>query len=341
MKVVIRYLDRAAVVRCGGWDFHKAIADVEGALRLQESGQTVMPPEVHLRWPNSVAVSESSGVPLSDAGIYALPAYVGGERPVAGIKWTSHRSKRIKSELPHTMGLIVLNDATSGCPIAVVESGLIGAVRTASVSGLAIDRLGWSNARSIAVFGAGFQAESHLRMLAQRFPGLETVWLVNRTRERAEDLAVRLGPEAPWPILIRPMGPDAFLKNDVVITCTGAEEPFVLKSWVRSGLLAIHVGLFEYHFDAIAAFDRIVVDKWGEFKQTSLKSLFRMYRAGLLKEEDVYGEIGEFVAGTKGKLHGQSVFLNSFGLSIFDVAVAWRIVREAQFLNEGLELPLL
>ena len=341
MTAVIRYLDRAAVIRCGGWDFHKAIADVEEAFRLQESGQTVMPPEVPLRWPNPVASSEFSGAPLSDAGIYALPAYVGGERPVVGIKWTSHRSKKIKSELPHTMGLIVLNDATTGCPIAVVESGLIGAVRTASVSGLAIACLGWSKARSIAVFGAGFQAESHLRMLAQQFPGLEVVWLVNRTRERAEDLAARIGAEAPWPIRIQPMGYDAFLKNDVVITCTSAEEPFVARSWVRPGLLAIHVGLFEYQFDAIAAFDRVVVDKWGEFKHTSFKSLFRMYRAGQFREEDVYGHLGEFVAGTKKKFQGQSVFFNSFGLSIFDVAVAWRIVREAQSLSDGQELPLL
>ena len=341
MRAVIRYLDRAAVIRSGGWDFHKAIEDVQGALRLQESGQTVMPPEVPLRWPNPDASVESLGALLSDAGSYALPAYVGGERPVAGIKWTSHRSKRIKSDLPHTMGLIVLNDVTTGCPIAVIESGLIGAVRTASVSGLTMARLGWSHARSVALFGAGFQAESHLRMLAQLFPGLEAVWLVNRTRKRAEDLAGRIATEAPWPIRVAPMGPEAFLKNDVVITCTGAEEPFVERSWVRPGLLAIHVGLFEYQFDAIAAFDRVVVDKWGEFKHTSLKSLFRMYRAGRFREEDVYGELGEFVVGVKGELWGQSVFFNSFGLSIFDVAVAWRIVQEARILGEGQDLPLL
>jgi ornithine cyclodeaminase len=339
MGVVIRYLDRAAVIRCGGWDFKKAVSDIEQTLRLQEAGQTVMPPEVPLRWPTQTK-TDSAGTPLSDAGIYALPAYVGGPRPVAGLKWTAHRSVSIHSDLPHTMGLIVLNDAASGRPLAVLESGLIGAVRTAAVSAVAIEHLGWSKVRRVAVFGAGFQAESHLRMLAQRMPGLEEVWLVNRSRGRADGLVNRLAQYFPWPVCVRDFGPEAIMENEVVITCTGAEQPYVLKSWVRPGLLAIHVGLFEFSFEAISAFDRIVVDKWGEFKNTSLKSLFRMYRAGRLKEEAVYGELGQFVSGKKAALSGKSVFFNSFGLSIFDVAVAWRIFQEAQAQGDGTELPL-
>jgi ornithine cyclodeaminase len=113
-------------------------------------------------------------------------------------------------------------------------------------------------------------------------------------------------------------------------------QPF----WVHAGLVAVHVGPYEYTFDAIAAFDRILVDHWGEFKHTSLKSLFRMYRAGRLKEGDVWADLTDLVLERKITTPGESVFVNVFGLSIFDVAVSARMLRTAERMGVGRVLPL-
>jgi len=345
----IRYLGRRDVVQCGVWDFKAAIKDVETSLNLQRLGHTVMPAELPLRWPNPAAagwetdeqVAEAGATEVaSDFGVFALPAFVGGAHPAAGLKWTAHRPTGIRTDLPHVMGLIVLNDGVSLCPTAVVESGLIGAARTAAVSALAMDRLGWNDPSRVAVYGAGFLAEAHLRMLSQLFPGMEEVLLVNRTRERAERLKDKLAGIFPWEVTIVDFSHRAFEVSDVVITCTSSESPYVKKGWVHEGLLAIHIGLFEFSFEAIDTFDRIVVDKWGEFKNTSMKSLFRMYRKGRVSERDIHAELDEIVAAGQIDMTGHSVFFNSFGLSIFDIALAARIVRTAHHKGLGLELPL-
>lgn len=336
-------------MRCGGWDFKAAVKDVETALDLQRSGHTVMPPELPLRWPNPAAAGWETGEQVagaggtaatSDFGVFALPAYVGGIHPAAGLKWTAHRPAGIRSDLPHVMGLTVLNDGVSLCPTAVVESGLIGAARTAAVSALAMNRLGWKDPSKAAVYGAGFLAEAHLRMLSQLFPGMDEVFLVNRTRDRAERLKDELADIFPWEVTLADFGPRAFEASDVVITCTSSESPYVEKGWVHEGLLAIHVGLFEFSFEAIDTFDRIVVDKWGEFKNTSMKSLFRMYRKGLVSERDIHADLNEILTAGKVDMTRHSIFFNSFGLSIFDVALTARIVRTACYKRLGLELPL-
>ncbi len=345
----IKYLGRRDVIECGGWDFKAAAHDVENAFGLDQAGGTVMPPELPLRWPNPLAAGwesgkraagKEAGSSVSDFGIFALPAYVGGDQPVAGLKWTAHRPAGIRPDLPHVMGLIILNDGASACPAAVLESGLIGAARTAAVTAVAMKRLGWKSPSKAGVFGAGFLAEAHLRMLSQLFPDMDEVYLVNRTRERAERLRDRLKDIFPWKVTLLDFGPRAFEMSDVVITCTSSEKPFVEKSWVHRGLLAVHIGLFEFSYEAMRAFDRIVVDKWGEFKNTSLKSLFRMYRDGLVDEKDIHAELGELLAAPPEDMSGHSVFFNSFGLSIFDITLARRIVQTAREKGLGCDLAL-
>lgn len=343
--VTFRYLDRAAIVRCGGLDMLTAIRDVEEVLRLQEDGHTVMPLEVPLRWSvESSAASEPDPCrrdhfPSDEAGIYALPAYVGGDSPAVGIKWTTHLPDAAQG-LPRVIGLIVLNDAQSGQPIAVLESALIGAVRTAAASALAIRCLGWQDARTAAIIGAGLQARIHLHMLAQTMPGLHTVLVANRTRGRADGLLAGLAHLLPWPTRIVDSPEAAFHSSDIVVTCTAASQPFVHAGWIRPGLLAITVGPFEFTFESIDAFARVVVDKWGEFKHTSLKGLFQMYRAGRFRESDVWADLADLLLGRKGVAHTDSVFVSLFGLSLFDIAVARRIVRNAERMGEGQILSL-
>jgi len=49
--MTFRYLDRDAIIHCGGLDISAALHDVEEALRLQERGCTTMPLEVPLLAP--------------------------------------------------------------------------------------------------------------------------------------------------------------------------------------------------------------------------------------------------------------------------------------------------
>jgi glutamyl-tRNA reductase len=75
--------------------------------------------------------------------------------------------------------------------------------------------------KSVLVIGAGEMAEETLRYL--RDEGASDVTIVNRSADRAADLARRAGGRTvPWDALLQALG-----AADVVISTTGAEEPIV------------------------------------------------------------------------------------------------------------------
>lgn len=336
--VAVRFLSRHDVIACGALDMHAAVADVEAALRLQNAGETIMPPEAVLRWRTTADGRAGSA---DETGAYALPAYLGGPAPVAGVKWTAHRSPHgaAGGQDPAVMGLIVLTDPRSGRPFAIMESALIGAVRTAATTGVALRCLRRTDAATTTLIGAGLQAEMHLRMLAAVLSRVHRLVLANRTRDHAERLLRDLT-GLPWTPELSDLGPAAVEESDIVIACTAAASPFVHADWVHPGMAAVSIGPYEFSYDAVRAFDTVVVDAWGDFKRTSLKGLFRMYRDGQFEESAVAADLGALVAGTRAVPRESSVFVSVFGLSIFDVAVAARIARAAEERGAGRTFPL-
>ncbi len=336
--VSVRFLSREDIIACGALDMHAAMNDVENALRLQAAGEGIMPAEVALRWEADKPIYGSTQG--SETGAYALPAYLGGSAPIVGVKWTAHRSPEAEGSDPRVMGLIVLTDPRSGRPFAVMESALIGAVRTAAATGLAIRHLDRANAHCVTVIGAGLHARTHLQMLAMLAPDAGHVAVVNRTHSHAQRMVAELRSRLPWEPEVRELSAVAVADSDIVICCTAAAQPFFEAHWVHPGLLVVSVGPFELTYDAMRAFDAVVVDGWGAFKDTSLKGLFRMYRDGKFGESDVNADLCGLILRGCTIPRSASVFVSLFGLSIFDIAVASRIARTAQDRGIGREFPL-
>jgi ornithine cyclodeaminase len=76
--------------------------------------------------------------------------------------------------------VVVLTDATTGVPRAILDGGPITAQRTAAVSGVAIARFGPTAAATAGaadhapratLIGAGVQGDSHLEVLGYTLPG--------------------------------------------------------------------------------------------------------------------------------------------------------------------------
>ncbi|CAN7441953.1 hypothetical protein LJR009_003774 [Bosea sp. LjRoot9] len=316
----MRVLDRAAVIAAGGADFGLALADVRDAFALLRAGEAEMPAET------SVAL----GSPDLPGRAYALPASLGGRFQAAGVKWTAHRPA-LGDGQPMITSSTIVNDRRSGLPLGIVESALLTAMRTAAVSGLALESLMPVPLRSAAVLGAGFHARTHLEMLAALHPELERVLIWNRTRSRAEALAAR---NWPFPVVVA-ASPEEAVRCDAVLTCTNAKEPILDAAALAPGRLIVQVGYHEVSFEAIDKADHVVVDLWGEFRLKSAKSLFQMHRAGRFPEERVAADLGTVLAGGFTPTPGSLVYLSSFGLNIFDIALAARVIATARAANSA------
>jgi ornithine cyclodeaminase/alanine dehydrogenase-like protein (mu-crystallin family) len=75
------YLSQEDVVAAGGTDMAAMVDVIDRAFAVKAAGDVRMPPKVMITWADGPGTEELHG------RIMAMPAYVGGEFDVAGLKW--------------------------------------------------------------------------------------------------------------------------------------------------------------------------------------------------------------------------------------------------------------
>ena len=124
-----------------------------------------MPPKVMITW------SDGPGTEERDGRIMAMPAYVGGEFDVAGLKWIpSVPGNPERNGLPRANALVLLSDRATGLPLAVMDGTVVSAMRTGAVTGLAVRHLAVPGSRVACLLGAGVLAHTQLDALRIAMP---------------------------------------------------------------------------------------------------------------------------------------------------------------------------
>lgn len=292
----------------------------------------------------TVPLRTAIGQPRLDAHTFVMPAHLAGSGGL-GLKVVSvfpHNPAR--HGLPSIHALVVLLDAETGRPAAVLDGTYLTALRTGAASGAATRILARPDAHVLALFGAGAQAPAQVQAVCAVRP-IDRVWVVNRTRTRAEALIEVLRTQGiAAELRVAPSAAAALAEADVVCCATSSPTPLFDDADLRPGTHINGVGSFTPHMAEVPAATvaraRVVVDQrtaaWAE-----AGDLIQARAAGLLDERGVV-ELGQVIAGqAPGRTSDTEItFFKSVGNAVQDVAVAQIALAEAARLGLGTEVAL-
>ncbi len=211
-------------------DPSSVIATLEGAFRADHLGEWDTPRRIAARTRRGSLLAMPSG---------------GGSPEALGAKFATSFPGNGALGLPSVSGLYALFDPQTGVPLAVMDGGYLTLIRTAAVSAVATKLLSRPDAATLGVFGAGAQAEFHVRLLAGVRP-IQSVVIWARRRAAAAVLvaSLRSRPElrqvSKWTAA---EAPEEAAGCDIVVTATGATEPVLEGRWLTPGTHVNPVGV--------------------------------------------------------------------------------------------------
>ena len=322
----IRVLSRADVQRA--LSMSQAIEIVAEAFVQLSSGQAVVPVRT------SLPVAAHNGVMLY------MPAYLAGTDAL-GLKAVSVFPDNPRRGQPTIMALVVVNDAASGEPRAVIEGSYLTALRTGAASGVATRLMARVDADAVAVFGAGVQGRTQLEAVCT-VRRIERAWVYDLDREAAERFAAEMGrrPSVPRDIRVAASPTEAVRQADIVCTATTSRTPVFAHRDLKPGVHINGIGSFTPEMQEVdpetVQHARIVVDS-REAAWAEAGDLIIPRDQGLIGAGDIYAELGEIAAGRKRGRWGDAeiTFFKAVGNAVQDVAVANHVLGNADAENLG------
>jgi ornithine cyclodeaminase/alanine dehydrogenase len=321
----LRYLDADAVLA--------AMPHLDERLRLAERTLTALVADAEL--PPKI------GVHPRPAGSFAhaMPAYLRGADPdgagdLLGMKWVAGFGTNNERGLPAINAVVVLNDAATGMPAAILDGGPITAMRTAAVSGVAIRRFAprvEGRAVRATLIGAGTQGRSHLAVLGHVLPGVELT-VFDRHPERAERLAAEA--TATPGIATARVAPEsrvAVSDANVVVTAAsfGPVRQVMTSDWLAADALVVPVDYATYCAAEVARDAGLfLVDDRGQFLANRDAGAFDGY-------PDPTATLGEAILDGTTRPASARVVTTHLGVGLADVVFGDAILRRAEELGLG------
>ena len=284
-----------------------------------------LPHSVFLRFPNE-----------ERNRIIALPAYLGQEFGVAGVKWVSSFPGNLDRGLDRASAVIILNSPTTGRPEALIEGSIISGTRTAASAALAARTLrGAAPYTSFGIVGSGYINYQTVRYTLAACPEIERVLVYDLDDARArlfrEKLAVEFaGVEAE---VVSDVG-EVLRRCALISLATTAIRPHISDlSECQPGTTVLHVSLRDFTPEVILASDNVVDDIDHVCREQTSIHLAEQ-RTG--HRRFVRCTLADILAGrapARSDPRGVAVF-SPFGLGVLDMAVA-RFVRDTALEHGG------
>lgn len=319
--------------------------DVEAALRDQElevlqvvhqaymlhsAGETALPLSSFLR-------------PIGHPNdrIIALPAYLGGHHPVAGLKWISSFPGNLDRGLQRASSVLVLNDMQTGYARAVLESSRISTWRTAASAALASHVLhAGRTVEVIGVLGCGTINLKTLDFLLCVHPEVRRVVAYDAVGHRAGAFADVVRQQHRQVEVSTAVSPQALIELGDTVSIATTDSRY----WLRlppadptGRQVILHTSLRDIDPDSIIDATNVVDDPDHVCREATSLALAEE-RTG--NRDFIAASLGDLLLdGEAPAADSGRIVFSPFGLGVLDLAVASHVMARVERLGLGLEVP--
>ncbi len=294
-------------------DDFEAMRSAERAFAALARGQALVPPPM--------------GVDLDrvDGEVHVKGAYLEGS-PIFAFKVATGFYRNADEGLPTGSGLVLVFDATTGFPVAVLaDNGYLTDLRTAAAGSLAVRLLSPDRPLVVAVLGAGVQGRLQLRM-AGRVRTVREVRIWSVPEPSMDEYSAEMAPVVGAPVRPCSSVSEAVADADLVITATPSREPLVMPGMLSPGVTVVALGSDgpgkrELAPEVLAGAGKVVTDLTEQCIR--LGEVHHAVEAGLMKAEGIHAELGAILVGDRpGREGDETVICDLTGVGAQDAAIA-------------------
>lgn len=298
-----------------------------------------------------------------DRRFMAMPAYLGGNFDMAGMKWYGSNVENKSKGLPRSILMLTLNDKDTGAPIAYMSANILSAYRTGAVPGVGVKYFAREDSKVVGIIGPGVMSKTAFAATIAVRPVIETVKIKGRSKKSIDGFINYLNEEFPQikDIKIVDSIEDAVKDSDVVHIATSSptgdinEYPYIKEEWIKKGAVLCCPAAARFDDDFILNRARTVTDNiqlyeaWGEemeFPAYNSIPIPAVHCMDLIAEgkmsKDQIDDLGDVLIG-KIPVHRKEdeiVIYSVGGMPVEDVAWGTIVYRHAIEMGIGTKLNL-
>lgn len=321
------YLNLSDLEKCGLRDWDQAMEVAEATYKEHGKGMYEMPPKPGVH-PDT----------CPGAFLHAMPGYL-KESNICGLKWVGvFGHNRPKYGIKALSSLMILNDVETGYPLAVMEAGIITAIRTATSSGVSVKYLARKDSKVVGLVGAGEQGQYNLHLIKYLVPEIEEIKIFDRYPEYAQKLCDELSTELKVNAYAVNSFEAALRDSDIFVAAapiTVFPEPVYRKEWVKPGALILPVHSKGWDYELFAN-NKFIVDDWNQYSSDMFNPNTGYFgRQGFAKFEP-HAQLGEVLLGKKSgrERDDEIIIAANMGIALQDISLGNKLYKRA--LEKGL-----
>jgi ornithine cyclodeaminase/alanine dehydrogenase-like protein (mu-crystallin family) len=211
----------------------------------------------------------------------------------------------VKASAPSGKGsfvkVILIFDTNTGDLKAVIESDWISWLVPGALSAVATKYLAKKDSKVMGIFGSGRQAKSQL-MAASCVRNLERVKVYSPDKMHRERYCEEMGKRYPMTVIAVDSPEEAVKGSDIIATTTNSKKPVFDGGLVEPGT---HINKIGAHYPDRREVDSVCIRRSRVVADSRVRAvkedgeLVIPIHEGSFSAEQVYGELGEMIAGKK------------------------------------------